>query len=104
MEKALFTAHLEHSADLGDFEILATLAGSVGLQAEEALHILASGTFENEVRAEQSAWIGAGATALPAMVFDKRFAVTAVQPTATLQRLMAHGLAAGSETASACWA
>ncbi len=97
LKKALFAANFEGSADLGDFELLANLAGSIGLRAEDALQILASGAFKNEVRADQSAWIDAGVTALPSMVFGKRFAVTGAQPTGALQLVIERALADHSE-------
>jgi len=97
LKKALFTAHFTDGRNLSDHGVLASVAASVDLEADEAHEVLASGAFAQEVREDEQIWINAGVRSVPAMIFNGRYAVSGAQPPATLEQVMRRALAGAAE-------
>jgi predicted DsbA family dithiol-disulfide isomerase len=79
LKMALFSAHFSHHRNLSDIEVLADVAGEIGLDREEALAVLADGRFANAVREQEKFWIQQGIRGVPAAVFNRKHLVTGAQ-------------------------
>jgi predicted DsbA family dithiol-disulfide isomerase len=91
-ERALFAAYFTRGEDVHDLEVLAAVAGEIGLDADEARRVLADGRFAEAVREEEALWTGRGIQGVPAMIFAERYLVSGAQGvenyTAILGRLV----------------
>ena len=76
LKQALFMAYFTKSRDVNDASVLADIAGSVGLDQEDALSVIAEDRFAAEVRGLENFWISKGIRGVPAMIFDSRHLVT----------------------------
>jgi predicted DsbA family dithiol-disulfide isomerase len=81
LKQALFSAHFTHGRDLSNLDVLADIAGEIGLDRDEALAVLSDRRFANEVRKQQSFWTQQGISGVPAVVFDHKHLVTGAQGT-----------------------
>ncbi|GAA0776210.1 DsbA family oxidoreductase [Roseibium denhamense] len=92
LKMALFEAYFQDRKDLNDDEILADIAGDVGLDREEALKVLADQRFSDDVRQEEAFWTQNGIQGVPAVIFDRRHLITGAQGvenyTSILKQLM----------------
>ena len=79
LHTALTEGYFTHHRDLNKNDVLAEIAESVGLDADEALAVLADGRFEDEVRGKQFLWEKRGIQGLPAMIFNKKYLVAGAQ-------------------------
>jgi predicted DsbA family dithiol-disulfide isomerase len=86
LKLALFTAHFSNGANLGDPEALVAAAASVGLDADTARDILASGAYTDEVRHDERFWREQGISAVPAIVIDGKYLITGGQPVETFEK------------------
>ncbi|MDB4837319.1 DsbA family oxidoreductase [Marinomonas sp.] len=80
LKEALFVAHFTQNKDVSDHTILADIAIEVGLNAEKANAILASGQFTDEVRQQQSVWQQSGISSVPTVIVNNKYAITGGQP------------------------
>ena len=108
---ALFSAHFEHGADLGDDEELVRIVSGAGLDAAAARAALADGTGTEAVRADEAQARTLGVTGVPFFVVDRRIAVSGAQPAEVFTQLLEAGwreanplqtLAAADPDAAAC--
>ena len=76
LKQALFMAYFTKGRDVNDASVLADIAGSVGLDQEGALSVIAEDRFAAEVRGLENFWISKGIRGVPAMIFDSRHLVT----------------------------
>ena len=76
LKQALFMAYFTKSRDVNDASVLADIAGSVGLDQEDAWSVIAEDRFAAEVRGLENFWISKGIRGVPAMIFDSRHLVT----------------------------
>jgi predicted DsbA family dithiol-disulfide isomerase len=88
LKLALFEAYFSRGEDVNDSGVLATVAGSVGLDLDEAAAVLSDGRFEESVRAEQRAWMDRDVYAVPAFFFDDGYPVPGAQEPDTFLRLL----------------
>ena len=79
LEMALFKAHFTEGREMSDINVLADVAGEIGLDRTEAHAVLEDQRFANAVREEQKFWIEQGITGVPAVVFDRQHLVTGAQ-------------------------
>ncbi|CAG7630090.1 hypothetical protein PAESOLCIP111_03166 [Paenibacillus solanacearum] len=80
MTERLLKAYFTDSLHLGDRETLAGLAAEVGLDRDDVLHMLESGAFADEVRADEQDAAALGIRAVPFFVIDRKFGVSGAQP------------------------
>lgn len=79
MKKALFAAYFTHNQNPSDPALLARLAGENGLDREEALSLLASGAYAEEVREAIAFWKNQGVSAVPTIRLQGRQTFTGAQ-------------------------
>ena len=79
LKLALFKAHFTDNRDVGDTQVLADVAASVGLDRDRAVAILASGEFGEVVRTEEAYWADRNITGVPAFILDGRMLVPGAQ-------------------------
>ena len=80
MTEKLFIAYFTDSKDISDHEVLADIAGEIGLNREEAVRALASGDYKDSVRNDEEEASRLGITGVPFFVFNDKFAVSGAQP------------------------
>jgi predicted DsbA family dithiol-disulfide isomerase len=76
----LFAAHHTASEDIGDPQVLARIAGEVGMDSAKVLERLAARTDEDAVRRLIDQAREAGVTGVPFFIFDRRYALSGAQP------------------------
>lgn len=79
LKLALFRAHFTDNRDVGDAEVLADVAASVGLDRTRAAAILASGEFGEMVRTEEAYWADQNITGVPAFILAGRMLIPGAQ-------------------------
>jgi predicted DsbA family dithiol-disulfide isomerase len=80
LKHALFDAYFTQGLSPADHEVLIAKAASVGLDADEARKVLASGRYAEEVRAAERLWIERGINSVPAVVINDRYLISGGQP------------------------
>lgn len=90
MNAAVFRAFFERGEDIGDAEVLVSLAAGLGLDGEALRRALESREFEPGVLADEREAEELGVGGVPAFVADRRAALSGVQPVESLRRLVAH--------------
>jgi len=85
---ALFKAHFTDGRDVSDIATLASIAGELGMDAQDADTVLREGRFAANVRTMQNFWIGKGIRGVPAMVFGLKHLVTGAQGVDTYAMLL----------------
>ena len=89
LKSALFEAHFSRAEPLNDPETLVRAAASAGLDGEAAREVLASGRYADEVAATQRWWREEqDITAVPAIIFNGKYAVLGGQPPATFEKVI----------------
>ncbi|GEK20578.1 DsbA family oxidoreductase [Cellulomonas xylanilytica] len=86
--EALFSAHFEHGADLGDDETLVRIVGDAGVDADAARGVLAGDAGADAVRADEDEARALGVTGVPFFVVDRRIAVSGAQPAGVFTQLL----------------
>lgn len=84
----LFVAYFTEGLNLADHAVLRASAGDVGLDALAAGEVLDSGTFADEVRADEAAAQSHDITGVPAVVVDDRLLVPGAQGVDTFLRVL----------------
>jgi predicted DsbA family dithiol-disulfide isomerase len=79
LKLALFKAHFSDNRDVGDVQVLADVAASVGLGRDRAAAILGSGEFGEMVRTEEAYWADRNITGVPAFILGGRMLVPGAQ-------------------------
>lgn len=80
LSEKIFYANFTESKDIGNSEVLAGLAESVGLDKEEALKILEDkSTFANEVAKDIEEARQFEITSVPSFVFDRKYLLSGAQ-------------------------
>ncbi len=79
VKMALFEAFFTHRRDINDIQVLADIAGSVGLDRHDAEAALRDERYAAEVRDQERFWMEQGIQGVPAIVFDRRLLVTGAQ-------------------------
>ncbi|MDR5816778.1 DsbA family oxidoreductase [Caballeronia sp. LZ033] len=80
LKLALLRAYHGDGKDVSQADVLIDAARSVGLDAEQARDVLASGRFADEVRAEEREFQELGIQSVPAIIFDRQYLVSGGQP------------------------
>ncbi len=77
--EALFRAYFMEGRDIADAEVLAEIAGSVGLDQAETAAALATDRDKHEVQAEIATAVRIGVSGVPFFIFAQAFAVSGAQ-------------------------
>lgn len=80
MKERLLAAYFTDGLNISDHDVLAELAGSVGLDAPAAREALASGRYGDAVQADIDQARAYGIQGVPFFAFDGKFAVSGAQP------------------------
>src|SRR5688572_23761725 len=99
LKRALLRAYFTDGRDIADHDALVDIATSVGLPAERARAILASGEFADDVRTVEQFFVQAGITGVPAIVIERRHLISGGQPPEVFENALRHIAAAKSSDA-----
>ena len=80
LKHALFEAYFTEGQDPSDHQLLAELAGRVGLDAARAQQILSSDEYADEVRAQERFYQERGIHSVPAIILNQRHLISGGQP------------------------
>jgi predicted DsbA family dithiol-disulfide isomerase len=80
LKLALLDAYFTQGNDVSSHEVLARIAGDVGLDATEAREMLASGRYADEVRAQERFFQEQGIRAVPSVIVNGRYLIQGGQP------------------------
>ena len=86
----VFRAFFERGQDIGDPDVLVSLAGTLGLPGESLREALHHRRFEPAVLDDERDAQTMGLGGVPAFVADRRAAMTGVQPVEGLRELVSH--------------
>lgn len=87
--EAVMRAYWQEARDIGDRDVLAEIAGTLGLGRDEFLAALNDPAFDAEVQADIDLAHAYGLNGVPALIFDNRYLVSGAQPADVLRRLVA---------------
>lgn len=88
MEDALFRAHFTDGKNVADAETLISLAGSVGIDQQEAQQALTSGEFNDAISQDIREAKNNGVSGVPFFVLDGKYAVSGAQPVEVFQNAL----------------
>lgn len=95
LKHALLGAYFTDGRDVSDHQVLADVAGQVGLDRGEALGVLAEGRFADEVREQERFFQAQGISAVPSVIVNGRYLIQGGQPPEvfeqTLRKIAAEG-------------
>lgn len=106
LHQRLFRAYFTDNLDVADHGVLARLAGEVGLEADLAAEVLATGAYAERVRAEELDAAEHDIHAVPTFVIEGRWAIPGAQDVDTFVELLRRArerlapLTAGDEAAA----
>jgi predicted DsbA family dithiol-disulfide isomerase len=86
MKHALFALYFTDQKDPGDPDALAAAAVAAGLDASEAHEVLLSGSYAEQVRAEETLWRERGINSVPAIIVGDRYLISGGQPAEEFER------------------
>ena len=75
LKHALFESYFTDGLSPADHEVLVAAAARAGLDPDAAAHVLASGAYAEEVRAQEARYTGAGIHAVPAVVVNDKYLI-----------------------------
>ncbi|WP_353218182.1 DsbA family oxidoreductase [Sandarakinorhabdus sp.] len=89
LKMALFEAHFTNAQPLNDPETLITAATTAGLDPDAAREVLASGRYADDVRTAEHWWREEqDISAVPAIIFNGKYAIMGGQPPATFVKVI----------------
>ena len=80
LKRALLVAYFTDGRDVSDHEVLADVAGSVGLDVVEARAVLASDRYAEDVRGDEQFFLRAGVRSVPAVIVNRQHLISGGQP------------------------
>ena len=86
LEKALYAAYFTENSNVADFSVLSAAAEGVGLDRREALRVLESGLYAEEVRAELALWREHGVNVVPTIRLNDRMTIASAQTVSGYER------------------
>ena len=95
LKEALFKAYFTDGQSPGSHEVLARVAGEVGLDAERAREILASSEYADEVREREQFYLSQGIHSVPAVIINDRHLISGGQPPEVFEQALRQIAAAG---------
>ena len=88
LKMALFAAYFTRGENPGAHDVLARIAGEVGLDASEAADILAGGAYADEVREREEFFQRQGISAVPAIIINQRHLISGGQTPEIFERAL----------------
>ena len=88
LKEALFKAYFTDGQSPGSHEVLARVAGEVGLDAARAREILASGDYTDEVREREQFYLSQGIHSVPAVIINGRHLISGGQPAEVFEQAL----------------
>ena len=88
LKEALFKAYFTDGQSPGSHEVLARVAGEVGLDAARAREILASGDYADEVREREQFYLSQGIHSVPAVIINGRHLISGGQPAEVFEQAL----------------
>jgi predicted DsbA family dithiol-disulfide isomerase len=88
LKHALFHAYFTLGENPGAHDVLARVAGEVGLDAERAEAILGSDEFAAEVREQERYYHAQGINSVPAVIINDRHLIQGGQPAAVFEQAL----------------
>ena len=90
LKHALFKAYFTDGLSPASHEVLARVAGEVGLDADEAQALLASDRYANEVRERAQFYLQNGIHSVPAVIINERHLISGGQPVEVFEQALRH--------------
>ena len=88
LKYALFSIHFTDNRALPEFEVLADAAERAGLDRAQALEVLTSGRYAQEVREAEELWRSRGINSVPAVVVEGRYLISGGQPASVFEEAL----------------
>jgi predicted DsbA family dithiol-disulfide isomerase len=88
LKKALLRAYFTDGEDVASHEVLVRLAGEAGLDREQARQMLESGTYADEVRAQERFFQQRGIHSVPATIINGMHLIPGGQPPDVFERAL----------------
>ena len=85
---ALFESFFSRRENIGDADMLATVAGRAGLDSSQAREVLAQGRYVSAVRDEQARWLERDVHAVPMFYFNDSYPVPGAQDSQTFVKVL----------------
>lgn len=95
LKRALLAAYFTDGQDVGDHDVLAQVATSVGLDGDEARTVLAGDRYSAEVRAQEQFFQRAGIHSVPAIIINRQHLISGGQPPEVFEQALRQVAAAG---------
>ena len=90
LKHALFGAYFSDGKDIGDHEVLADVAASVGLNGERARAILGSEEYTEQVRAEEAHNRQRGIQSVPTIIVNGEYVINGGQAPEVFEKAFRH--------------
>ncbi len=87
-QEAIFRAYWQRANNIGDEEVLAEIAHSIGLERNAFLAALKDDQYEAQVEADVEQAYSYGLTGVPALIFGNRYLVSGAQPYEVLRQVV----------------
>jgi predicted DsbA family dithiol-disulfide isomerase len=88
LKLALFEAYFTKGESPASHEVLARVAGEVGLDVSEAADILAGGAYADEIREQEEFFQRQGINAVPAIIINQRHLISGGQPAEVFEKAL----------------
>jgi len=88
MEEELFTAHFLNGENVGNIEVLVSLAQKLGIDPEEAQQTLSSEQFDYDINQDILEARNNGVSGVPFFILNGKYAVSGAQPTELFQEAL----------------
>ncbi len=95
LKEALFKAYFTDGLNPGSHEVLARVAGEVGLDEAQAREILASDAYADEVREREQFYLTQGINSVPAVIINDRHLISGGQAAEVFEQALRQIAAAG---------
>ena len=88
LKEALFKAYFTDGQSPASHDVLARVAGEVGLDSVRAREILASDAYADEVRERESFYLTQGIHSVPAVIINSRHLISGGQPAEVFEQAL----------------
>jgi predicted DsbA family dithiol-disulfide isomerase len=96
LKRALLEAYFTHGENVSSHDVLARVAGEVGLDAVQARKVLDSDQYAEEVREQERFYQSQGIRAVPSVIVNDRYLIQGGQPPEAFEQILRQVVAEGS--------